>query len=557
MNSYPGQSGSTWVSDFETTTDENDCRVWAWGICSIYDIENVEIGNDIEGFISWCSAGDSAVYFHNLAFDGSFILDYILRDGFVHVDSKPRSGEFSTLISDTGKFYSITVRWYNGNVTHFRDSIKKLPMSVANVAKAFALEEAKGEIDYHAYRPVGHVLTDEEKDYLIADVQIIARALRVQLEQGMTKLTVGSDSLNEFKTMMGKRDFSRLFPLLPLEADAEIRSAYRGGWTYADSRRRGRVVGKGRAYDVNSLYPWVMRTAVLPYGEPVYEPGPPTPTESRPLYVVSVTLMARLKRNRLPCIQIKKSPFFVGTEYQKNIAEPTTVFCTNVDLELWSEHYDIDILSYNGAWMFHGAVGLFNDYVDKWSKIKENETGGLRAIAKLHLNSLYGKFATNPNVTPKVPVLEDNRVKLVLGSDDERPPVYTAMGVFITSYARDKTIRAAQQHYDSFLYADTDSLHLLCEDDPSTLDIDPNRLGAWKHEYTFKHALFARAKAYTVQLESDSYVTHIAGLPDTVAKQVRFDDYQNGKTFSGKLQPKRVPGGIVLDDVGFTLQKLM
>lgn len=557
MNSHHGQGLSTWVSDFETTTDEDDCRVWAWGVCNVSDFDEIEIGNSIEGFISWCSAHDTIVYFHNLAFDGTFILDYILRDGFVHVDSKPRSGEFSTLISDSGKFYSITVRWYNGNVTYFRDSIKKLPMSVENVAKAFSLDQSKGEIDYHAYRPVGHRLTDEEKDYLIRDIQIVAKALRVQLSEGMTKLTVGSDSLNEYKTSMGKRDFSRLFPILPMDADAEIRSAYRGGWTYADERTRGRVVGPGRAYDVNSLYPWVMRTAVLPYGEPVFVEGMPEPTRQYPLFVVSVTLTARLKRNHVPCIQIKKSPFFVGTEYQKNIPEPTTVFCTNVDLALWNDHYHLDILSYNGAWVFNGMTGLFDDYVDKWSKIKENETGGLRAIAKLHLNSLYGKFATNPNVTPKIPILEDNRVKLVLGDEDERQPVYTAMGVFITAYARDKTIRAAQQHYDSFLYADTDSLYLLCEDDPDTLDVDPKRLGAWKREYIFKKALFARAKAYTVQLEDESYETHIAGLPDTVAEQVRFDDYRNGKTFSGKLQPKRVPGGIVLEDVGFTLQKLM
>lgn len=557
MNLLNGQNRSTWVSDFETTTDPDDCRVWAWAVCNVDDHDDVEIGNSIDGFISWCSSRNSVVYFHNLAFDGSFILDYILRDGFVHVDGKPRSGDFTTLISDTGKFYSITVRWYNGNLTEFRDSIKKLPMSVSNVAKAFDLEETKGEIDYHATRPVGHKLTDEEKDYIIADVQIIAKALAIQLNQGMKKLTVGSDSLHQFKTMMGKREFSRLFPLLPLDADAEIRSAYRGGWTYADERTRGRVVGRGRAYDVNSLYPHVMRSALLPYGEPVYVRGVPEPTRDRPLYVASVTLTAKLKKNHVPCIQIKKSPFFVGTEYQKNISEPTTVFCTNVDLDLWSDHYDLDILSYNGAWMFHGATGMFDDYVDTWSQIKENETGGLRAIAKLHLNSLYGKFATNPHVVPKVPILEDDRVKLVNGPEDERSPVYTPMGVFITAYARDKTIRAAQEHYDSFLYADTDSLHLLCEENPTTLDIDPKRLGAWKHEYTFKHALFARAKAYTVQLEDDSYVTHIAGLPDTVAKQVRFDDYLSGKTFRGKLQPKRVPGGIVLEDVGFTLQKLM
>src|SRR5699024_11284871 len=105
MNLSSGQNRSTWVSDFETTTDPDDCRVWAWAVCNVDDYDHIEIGNSIESFISWCSGRNSVVYFHNLAFDGSFILDYILRDGFVHVDGRPRSGAFSTLISDTGKFY--------------------------------------------------------------------------------------------------------------------------------------------------------------------------------------------------------------------------------------------------------------------------------------------------------------------------------------------------------------------------------------------------------------------------------------------------------------------
>jgi hypothetical protein len=182
---------------------------------------------------------------------------------------------------------------------------------------------------------------------------------------------------------------------------------------------------------------------------------------------------------------------------------------------------------------------------------------------------LNGKFATNPDVTGKVPVFVDNVVKLVTGEDETREPVYTAMGVFITSYARDVTIRAAQAHYDVFAYADTDSLHLLVDDDPEDLWIDPKALGAWKFEYAFEKALFIRAKAYTeyaglkhgcnndddnhVHEESCNYVTHIAGLPDTIAEKLTFDDFTNGNTFQGKLAPKRVPGGIVLEDVGFTL----
>ena len=229
--------------------------------------------------------------------------------------------------------------------------------------------------------------------------------------------------------------------------------------------------------------------------------------------------------------------------------------CTNVDLALWKEHYDLDILAYNGGWLFHGVTGLFTEYIDKWMEVKANNDGGLRALAKLMLNSLYGKFATNPNVTPKIPVFDDenNVVKLVTGAEETRDPVYTAMGVFITAYARDVTIRAAQEHYDVFAYADTDSLHLLIDEDPEGLDVDPNKLGAWKREYAFESALFVRAKAYIEKLFDGTHVTHVAGLPDRIADQLTIDDFVGGLRFTGKLQPKRVPGGIVLVDVGFTM----
>src|SRR5690606_48436 len=202
-----------------------------------------------------------------------------------------------------------TVRWENGKTTEFRDSLKKLPMSVERVAESFKLDDSKGEIDYHKPRPVGYQLTDEEKDYIIKDVRIIAKALAVQLSQGMLRLTVGSDSLAEFKHILTRRQFERLFPVLPLSMDREIRAAYRGGFTYADERTRGKIVGPGRAYDVNSLYPAVMYDRVLPYGEPRYHRGLPKATTARPLFVVSLTFTAKLKPGHIPCIQVKNNPF--------------------------------------------------------------------------------------------------------------------------------------------------------------------------------------------------------------------------------------------------------
>lgn len=545
------------MGDFETTTDPADCRVWVWALCDVERAEtvfDVELGLTIDSFMARLSEKSAIVYFHNLAFDGSFILDWLFRQGFWHTtDNYPMKGQFSTLISNMGKFYSIKIKFENGMSIELRDSLKKLPMSAANVAEAFKLEVTKGFIDYDKSRPVGYRPTLEEREYVAKDVLIIAKALRQQFASGMKKLTVGSDALTEFKKITTKRVWDKMFPVLSEAIDSDIRMAYRGGFTYADKRFKGKRTRGGIVYDVNSLYPSVMYDRVLPYGEPKHFEGAPVHDPDYPLQIINITFVAKLKKHHIPCIQIRGSSHFINTEYQERITEPVTLMTTNIDLALWQEHYDLTVLSYNGGWMFRGVTGMFCEYIDKWMEVKANNEGGLRQIAKLMLNSLYGKFATNPNITPKIPVFEDNTVKLVLGPEDTRDPVYTPMGVFITAYARDLTIRAAQEHYDVFAYADTDSLHLLIDENPTTLDIHPDRLGTWKREYRFTEAFFIRAKAYVEHHEAGHFVTHIAGLPDSIAGQLTIDSIVDGACFDGKLAPKRVPGGIVLQDVGFTL----
>nr|DAO79763.1 MAG TPA: DNA polymerase B [Caudoviricetes sp.] len=546
------RSISSRCADFETTTNPLDCRVWSWGSMAVDDYSDYVIGIGVGSYVAYMLSVPSVTYFHNLAFDGSFILDYILKDGYTWVAKNPGKGQFSTVISNMNKFYSITIVSKEGVKVELRDSLKKIPLPVRDVPKAFNLNSSKGDIDYEMERPIGYLPSQEEWNYLYRDIFIMAQAMRIILASGMKRLTVGADSLAEFKSLHGK-GFERTFPVLSKTVDDDIRLAYRGGIAMPNRKWARKLVGRGIVIDKNSMYPWVMRTKLLPYGKPWWSE---VEDDNADLFIISITFTAKLKPNHIPCIQIKRSIQFNSQEFLEEVKEPTTVSITSVDLEMWQEQYDLKIWAINGYWNFKGIEGLFNDYIDKWMAVKANSTGGARTIAKLHLNSLYGKFAKNTDVTGKRPVLDDTgTVQYVMCDHEESNPVYTAMGAFITAYARADLIRSAQANYDRFLYCDTDSLHLLGEEEPD-LWLHPTELGAWKVEHDgqpFDSAVFLRAKQYCERF-GDHDDVHIAGLPHEIAAKVRLEDMLHPRTWDGKLVPKRVPGGTVLTSTTFTLK---
>lgn len=556
-----------YTADFETCTWlEEETFVWAYAICEIGNEENITIGNSIDEFMKFCSKSDnSTFYFHNLKFDGSFILNWCLENGYEVVKDKKesRTKTFTTLISDTGLFYQITI-WFYKNKNYVRkatfyDSLKIIPMSVSDISKAFNLEETKLTIDYNKPRArENYILTPEEKEYIKNDVVIVAKALNTLFTENLTKMTQGSNALSNYKEMIDKDKFSYYFPLLDKEVDKDIRKSYKGGFTYLNPLYKEKEVGEGVVLDVNSLYPYVMFEKLLPYGEPVYFEGKYQEDRVYPLYIQMITCSFKIKKNKIPTIQIKNSYFYKANEYlessesyEGNIVALTL---TSVDLKLFFEHYDIENLRYIAGYKFKGKVGLFSDYISKWTevKIKASKEGnkGRRSMAKLMLNSLYGKFATSLETKAKIPYLENGIVKYETGENEDKKGLYIPVGSFITAYAREKTIRTSQaiKEYsiktygkDLYCYSDTDSIHTLLptEDLKKFCDIDDNLLGYWKIESRFNKAKFIRQKTYLENIYNEKtkeYEVKItcAGMPKSCYKYVEWENFKTGFTCSRK-----------------------
>lgn len=553
-----------YTADFETTTDLDDCRVWAFAICDMDDIDNMIYGTSIDEFFEVCKAlPDCRMYFHNLAFDVSFIFDYMLRNGYTWENDRiPRyTYGFTTVISDMNQVYSVRVNLGDGHTVSFWDSMKVIPLSVAQEAKAFGLDMGKGEIDYQAYRSEGHQLTVEEIDYIRRDVQIDAQAMSFMLDNGLSKMTIGSCALADYKRMMGgSRGFRYHFPVLTADEDAFMRKAYRGGFTYVNPKYAGVELGEGISYDVNSLYPSVMAACsgeVLPFGKPKWFYGEPKPTKERPLWIARVRMSFVSPYGKIPCIQLKGNMSFLPTEYVLDSNGEVTITVTSVDWLLIIQQYSVTVHEWIGGYSFKGSQSLFSEYVNKWVQVKNDATIqgnlGMRQIAKLMLNSLYGKFATQIEVRSRKPILEEqDHVRYVDVPTTEREPVYLPVGCFITAYARYKTITSAQACGDRFIYSDTDSLKVIGTE-PLPIDIDDVSLGAWKDEGHFSRFKALRAKTYIAEYGS-SIEVHVAGLPARCHNQVTFENFELGATYHGKLYQRRVRGGIVLVEDDFTIK---
>lgn len=596
-----------WTADFETTTDDNDCRVWAFSMCNIADYNIFLYGNTIEEFFELLQCYDKEnlkVWFHNLKFDGYFIISYLMSQGYVWIEKPKMRADrtFTTLITDQGQYYSITVffkvKGHHTQKVTFYDSMKIFPnFSVSRVAEGFNLPIHKLEIDYKKYRPIGYELDEQEINYIRNDVEIMARALKFMFEQGHTKMTIASDAMTDFKhRMIG---FRKKFPLLPLEVDKDIRESYRGGFTYVNDVWQGKLVGKGITLDVNSLYPSCMHSPYeLPYGEPVYFDGKYEYDPDMPLYVQSLTCMFEIKEGKIPSIQLKNNLSFMPNEYVKSSkGRFVSLVLTSIDLALFFEQYNVYEPEYNGGWKFRQATGLFDDYVDHWigEKIRAGREGNapLKQLSKLLANSLYGRFGISGEARQKAPYLdEDGVVRFTLQEKEERQTCYIPVACFITSYGRNKTIRTSQairdytvKKYgeDRYFYSDTDSIHANLSDEDlnelkDLLEIDDFELGCWAKEAEFTKAIYIRQKCYIEEVNGKVQAT-VAGLPKYMQSLITFDNFKRGFSTTGmsqddlirlakqngasdeelskvqhKLTYKYVKGGVILADTDFTIK---
>lgn len=601
-----------YMADFETyAPDDNTTeRTWVWGGTIVpvftdpdrYSEEDVVYFNSIERFFELLEINsrnkNMQIFFHNLKFDGAFILDWLLRNpaytpgmtgNTFKDDEDMQDHEYKYLISDMGQWYHIKIK-LGKHFIFICDSLKLLPFKVSQIGESFSTRHKKLDLEYKGLRLPGYTPTPEEMRYMKNDVLVVAEALSIFFSEGHKNITIGSNCLSEYKTIMHKDhmiQWKKYFPnLQEIElpetygspnAESYIRKSYRGGWCYLVKGKEDRIYHDGCTFDVNSLYPSCMHSDsgnLYPVGKPVFWSGdyiPKAAEGATKYYFIRFRCTFRIKPKKLPFVQVKGDILYDATEmltesavyYQGSRFEnELTLTMTQTDFELFREHYNVKITILDGCY-FDGIRGIFDMYINKYAKIKQESKGAVRQIAKLFLNNLYGQMAKSPNSSYKIAYLEEGRVRFRTIEEHKKKVVYIPIGSAITSYARNFTIRAAQENYRHFIYADTDSIHLDCPpQEVKGIKIDDKAFQCWALESEWTEGIFHRQKTY-IEREAGGYNIKCAGMPQA-SKKIFSDgleagsyvltDFREGLELAGKLLPHRCEGGIILRDTTFLMR---
>lgn len=653
----------TFVCDFETTVYKGqlNTEVWASACVEMY-AEDVQIFHSIDDTFKYFLSLKSNViaYYHNLKFDGSFWLWYLMfTKGFKQAttvtsneaniewlkDSQMYNNTYKYSISDKGMWYTITIKAGN-HIIQLRDSLKLLPFSVERIGKAFKTKHQKLSMEYTGFRYAGCDITDEEKEYIANDVLVVKEALEIMFNEGHNKLTIGSCCLSEYKSICKHStqnilEYEEMFPdvyEIPIDEKAHtyptagdwLRKSYRGGWCYLVKGKENKLYANGTTADVNSLYPSMMSSESgnrYPVGKPTFWYGNFIPDKAlapNMYYFVRVKTRFYIKENMLPFIQIKSSLLYKPTEcletsdvLDKRTGEYYTHYTdldgivhdtrvemtlTMTDYQLLKDHYElVDFEIIDGCY-FYSQVGIFDEYIEKYKKIKVESTGAMRELAKLFLNNLYGKMASSKDSSFKFAYSKDDKtVGFKPVKEENKQAGYIPVGSAITSYARNFTIRSAQMNYygkdkAGFIYADTDSIH--CDLSPEQIKgikVHDKNFCCWKLESCWDKAIFVRQKTYIEHITHENLEPidkpynniKCAGMPkrckalldqslegtankdtnrytedelkflfkDDETPIIRtYTDFKSGLKVPSKLMPKRIQGGTLLVETTYEMK---
>lgn len=473
----------TAFADFET--DGLGGSFIAGGIVGMSS-DYVQIFSSIEEFIDiiflrengdYVESVYDVVYFHNLEYDGRYILLKLIELG-IQFEIINRVNRL--LIIRVGQFMIV-------------DSYALLTDSLRNLSNVFAPQYAKKTIDFD--NVTFDINNPDHITYLSVDclalkyVIIGARKLIHETFGINAKYTTFKTALRAFQTTMNEPIFR-----LSKEKDDFVRKCYSGGFV---GLQKVDVFENITDYDFNAMYPSVMRDYPYPCGQSFFT----NEYEGVGFYRCFV--------------DAKKAKFLFLSSWEndKKTTRATGKFeCYMTDVEVKLARkigYKVSIVQ---GLCFTETKFLFKDFVDKCEELRlKHGKDAVGVITKFIQNNLYGGFGTKPDreqfyfsnefIEDKQPFVDPTTGEFfglyIDKIELDEPYMLPHFAAYTTALARCKLVNAIMlAGHDNVIYWDTDSIFCNEEGAKKLNVLVGNRYGQLKIEQEIKRILTVAPKMY-------------------------------------------------------------
>lgn len=382
------------------------------------------------------------IYFHNAMFDLRFILQYCLEHRIEFPAPIIRGGMYLMQDIPSSK---------KGKFTRFQDSYALIPVALGKFTSIFSLTDEKVKMAFD-----GTDTLEDFKKRCATDVKILHDGLTKFFELFQTaksSISLSQSAMKDFITEAPNFKFTTRREGKEIIVDNELeqigRMGYYGGrnecFKYA-------VYDSVYYYDINSLYPFVMRNGLYPVA--IHKAKGKEALKEQ-LYYVNATV-------ELPYIYVPPLP----TKLDK-------LYFTYGKVSGWfySPEFRLiegiaDNIQIREAYTFTPSA-LFKDFVGKYWAIRQKyqqEGNELQKVVKLYLNSLYGKFGQKREIENRTYLydIESGCEEIADGIFTRTTMQYSKarfinpfISGFITSYARAELWKNLNENS---IYCDTDSV---------------------------------------------------------------------------------------------------
>jgi len=430
----------------------------------------------------------------------------------------------------------------NQHVWYFNDSSALLNFSLDELTKTFKVSHRKLHVAdkddnydmnlFKLYKKNPAIVTEYLKHDCMGLYEVLEKFRNEMLNiGGDLGLTIASTSLKTFNRKYQK-DF---FYMCSKNINDELRNAYFGGRTeifrlYAPELKDSFYY----YYDINSLYPFVMRKYAYPISKPniLLTPDANVYMENDGITYAHITTPDKLYIPLLPAkIKLKTDTklMFVLGSYDG----------------WWDNHllrkakelgYSIEPKK---AYIFDSEY-IFKDFVNDFYKIKQNAKSGtpMYLIAKLLMNSLYGKFGqrqiSESIIKDPFPDPEKYDVKEIIDietgwckvEEEGKGKMYLPqIAVHVTAMAQLCLYKSFEEILDKgykVYYCDTDSITTDYKNMKTSKE-----LGDWKLETRILSGYFVLPKTYKIIDDKGKVELRAKGYSRKLQAKIDKDAFEN------------------------------